>query len=92
MYLRYAARRGWKAELVDISAGNQGGIKDATITFSGDAVYSSMKYESGVHRVQRVPATEAQGRIHTSHHHRRGACPRPKTPTCSSRRPTSRCR
>ena len=66
MYLRYAVRRGWQAELVDSSAGNQGGIKDATITLSGDAVYSSMKWESGVHRVQRVPATEAQGRIHTS--------------------------
>ena len=66
MYLRYAGRRGWKAELVDASVGNQGGIKDATITLSGDAVYSSMKWESGVHRVQRVPATEAQGRIHTS--------------------------
>jgi peptide chain release factor 1 len=66
MYLRYAARKGWKAELLDTSAGNQGGIKDATITLAGDAVYSSLKWESGVHRVQRVPATEAQGRIHTS--------------------------
>src|SRR5690349_9795632 len=66
MYLRYADRKGWKADLVDMSAGNAGGIKDATVTLSGDAVYSSMKYESGVHRVQRVPATEAQGRIHTS--------------------------
>lgn len=66
MYLRYAASRGWKAEIVDFSAGNQGGVKDATISLSGDAVYSTMKYESGVHRVQRVPATEAQGRIHTS--------------------------
>jgi len=66
MYLRYADRKGWKAELVDVSAGNAGGIKDATVTLSGEAVYSSMKYESGVHRVQRVPATEAQGRIHTS--------------------------
>src|SRR5215467_12636940 len=66
MYLRYADRKGWKAELVDMSAGNAGGIKDATVTLSGEAVYSSMKYESGVHRVQRVPATEAQGRIHTS--------------------------
>src|SRR5215468_4988835 len=63
MYLRYADRKGWKAELVDMSAGNAGGIKDATVTLSGEAVYSSMKYESGVHRVQRVPATEAQGRI-----------------------------
>src|SRR5262249_24114558 len=66
MYLRYADRKGWKAELVDMSPGNAGGIKDATVTLSGDAVYSSMKYESGVHRVQRVPATEAQGRMHTS--------------------------
>jgi peptide chain release factor 1 len=66
MYLRYADRKGWKADLVDMSAGNAGGIKDATVTLSGESVYSSMKYESGVHRVQRVPATEAQGRIHTS--------------------------
>jgi peptide chain release factor 1 len=66
MYLRYADRKGWKAEIIDMSAGNAGGIKDATLTLSGDAVYSQMKYESGVHRVQRVPATEAQGRIHTS--------------------------
>ena len=66
MYLRYAQKRGWQADVVDVSQGNQGGIKDATITLSGDAVYSSMKWESGVHRVQRVPATETQGRIHTS--------------------------
>ena len=66
MYLRYADRKGWKSELVDVSTGNAGGIKEATVTLAGDAVYSSMKYESGVHRVQRVPATEAQGRIHTS--------------------------
>jgi peptide chain release factor 1 len=66
VYLRYAERRGWKAEVVDLSAGNVGGIKDVTVNISGDAVYSSLKYESGVHRVQRVPATEAQGRIHTS--------------------------
>jgi peptide chain release factor 1 len=66
MYLRYAEKRGWKSDLVDVSAGNAGGVKDATVMLSGDAVYSTMKYESGVHRVQRVPATEAQGRIHTS--------------------------
>ncbi len=66
MYLRYADKRGWKSDLVDVSAGNAGGVKDATVMLSGDAVYSTMKYESGVHRVQRVPATEAQGRIHTS--------------------------
>ncbi|NBD13195.1 MULTISPECIES: peptide chain release factor 1 [Corallococcus] len=66
MYLRYADRRGWKADIVDMSAGNAGGVKDATVTLSGDAVFSNLKYESGVHRVQRVPATETQGRIHTS--------------------------
>lgn len=66
MYLRYATRRGWQADIVDLSTGNQGGIKDATLTLAGDAVYSSLKWESGVHRVQRVPATETQGRIHTS--------------------------
>lgn len=66
MYLRYADKRGWKSDILDMSAGNAGGVKDATITLSGDAVFSSLKYESGVHRVQRVPATETQGRIHTS--------------------------
>jgi len=66
MYLRYAERHGWKVELADTSQGALGGVKDATVTISGDAVYSWLKYESGVHRVQRVPATEAQGRIHTS--------------------------
>src|SRR5919204_960477 len=66
MYLRHAERRGWKAEVVDSSAGSLGGVKEAVVTISGGAVYSSLKYESGVHRVQRVPATEAQGRIHTS--------------------------
>ena len=66
MYLRYADKKGWKADIVDISHGNQGGITGATVTLSGNAVYSQLKYESGVHRVQRVPATEAQGRIHTS--------------------------
>jgi peptide chain release factor 1 len=66
MYLRYAERRGWRCEVADVSGGALGGVKDATVTISGDAVYSWMKYESGVHRVQRVPATEAQGRIHTS--------------------------
>jgi peptide chain release factor 1 len=66
MYLRYADRRGWKSEIIDMGRGSVGGIKDVTVMLSGEAVYSSMKYESGVHRVQRVPATEAQGRIHTS--------------------------
>ncbi|HYX89925.1 MAG TPA: peptide chain release factor 1 [Myxococcaceae bacterium] len=66
MYLRFADQKGWKAEILDLSAGNQGGVKEASFTLSGEGVYSWMKYESGVHRVQRVPATEAQGRIHTS--------------------------
>jgi peptide chain release factor 1 len=66
LYLRYAERHGWRCEVADSSPGALGGVKDATVTVSGDAVYSSLKYESGVHRVQRVPATEAQGRIHTS--------------------------
>src|SRR6266568_3354596 len=65
-YLRYAERRGWKVELADSSPGSLGGMTDATENIAGDAVYSWLKYESGVHRVQRVPATEAQGRIHTS--------------------------
>jgi peptide chain release factor 1 len=66
MYLRFAERKGWKATLMDSSDNAAGGIKDASVTIEGDGVYSYLKYESGVHRVQRVPATEAQGRIHTS--------------------------
>ena len=66
LYLRYAERKGWKATLMDASDNAAGGIKDASVTIEGDGVYSYLKYESGVHRVQRVPATEAQGRIHTS--------------------------
>ncbi len=66
MYLRYAERRGWKTSLMDSSENAAGGIKDASVTIEGEGVFSFLKYESGVHRVQRVPATEAQGRIHTS--------------------------
>jgi peptide chain release factor 1 len=66
MYLRYAERHRWKAEIADSSPGALGGVKEAVVNISGEAVYSRLKYESGVHRVQRVPATEAQGRIHTS--------------------------
>jgi peptide chain release factor 1 len=65
-YLRYAERRGWKTELLDVSEGGAGGFKEASAEISGDKVYSLLKFESGVHRVQRVPETEAQGRIHTS--------------------------
>jgi peptide chain release factor 1 len=66
MYLRYAEKQGWKTEILNISEGGTGGISEAVISIQGDAVYSKLKYESGVHRVQRVPVTEAQGRIHTS--------------------------
>jgi peptide chain release factor 1 len=66
MYSRYAERQGWKLELMSESYGDAGGIKEIVATISGKRVYSQLKYESGVHRVQRVPATEASGRIHTS--------------------------
>jgi peptide chain release factor 1 len=66
MYLRYAERRGWRVNIMDTSDNAAGGIKDASVTIDNEGVYSFLKYESGVHRVQRVPATEAQGRIHTS--------------------------
>jgi len=66
MYTRYAERRGWTVEMVNLSEGNVGGVKEATFAVRGGAAYGRMRYESGVHRVQRVPATEAQGRIHTS--------------------------
>src|SRR6187399_3716427 len=66
MYTRYAETRGWKIELLSSSEAQAGGIKEAILLVSGNRVFSSLKYEGGVHRVQRVPATEAQGRIHTS--------------------------
>ena len=66
MYERYAALQGWKTELVSASDGEMGGYKEIIATISGRGVFSRLKFESGVHRVQRVPATEAQGRIHTS--------------------------
>jgi peptide chain release factor 1 len=66
MYLRFADEQGWKAETLDISASEAGGYKEIQFKVKGDKVYSVMKFESGVHRVQRVPKTESQGRIHTS--------------------------
>ncbi len=66
MYSRFAEGRGWKIESLDTSPSDVGGFKEVIVKISGDDVYRVMKYESGVHRVQRVPATEAQGRIHTS--------------------------
>lgn len=66
MYLRYSESRKWKTELLDISHGDAGGIKQATARIEGDGVYGELKFESGVHRVQRIPETEAKGRVHTS--------------------------
>ncbi len=66
MYARYAERQGWKMDVFEMSDNGMGGIKDATAVIEGDNVYSKMRFESGVHRVQRVPQTETQGRIHTS--------------------------
>jgi len=66
MYQRYCERMNWKMELIDATEGTSGGYKEIICSVAGDDVYGKMKFESGVHRVQRVPATETQGRIHTS--------------------------
>jgi len=66
MYTRFSERRGWKVEILDLSEGVLGGIKEAVFAARGARAYGTLRYESGVHRVQRVPETEAQGRIHTS--------------------------
>jgi peptide chain release factor 1 len=66
MYTRFAERQGWKLEVMSLSEGTSGGYKEVIALVDGKDVFSKMKFESGVHRVQRVPATEAQGRIHTS--------------------------
>ncbi|MDR5886917.1 MULTISPECIES: peptide chain release factor 1 [Halomonadaceae] len=66
MYSRYAEKRGWRVEVVSASHGEQGGYKEIISRVKGDGVYARLKFESGAHRVQRVPATESQGRIHTS--------------------------
>jgi peptide chain release factor 1 len=66
MYSRYAESQRWRVEVLESSPSSLGGVKDIVAAIQGDKVYSKMKYESGVHRVQRVPATEQQGRIHTS--------------------------
>ena len=66
MYTRYAERQRWRLEVLDASESGIGGLKEATALIEGDKVYSKLKHESGVHRVQRVPQTEASGRIHTS--------------------------
>jgi len=66
MYQRFAEQQGWKVELIDYTEGTAGGYKEIICSISGEDVYGMLKFESGVHRVQRVPATETQGRIHTS--------------------------
>jgi peptide chain release factor 1 len=66
MYTRYAQNQGWKVDVMNTSASDAGGVKEVTFSISGNHVFKKLKYESGTHRVQRVPATEAQGRIHTS--------------------------
>ena len=66
MYTRYCERRGWKTELMDYNDGNTGGYKEIVFSVKGAGVYGVLKYESGVHRVQRVPETEQMGRVHTS--------------------------
>ena len=66
MYIRYCENKKWKLELVSDSPGTMGGYKEVIFEVTGENVYGTLKFESGVHRVQRVPATEAQGRVHTS--------------------------
>ncbi|WP_153555853.1 peptide chain release factor 1 [Roseimaritima sediminicola] len=66
MYRKHAETKGWKTEIMDASASDMGGFKDVTMTIEGEGVYRDLQYESGGHRVQRVPETETQGRIHTS--------------------------
>ena len=66
MYTRYAQLEGWKAELLSLSESDLGGVKEAVLSVEGTGAYAKLKFESGVHRVQRVPATEGSGRIHTS--------------------------
>jgi peptide chain release factor 1 len=66
MYVKYCESKGWKTEVVDMNEGTAGGFKEIIMNVQGDGVYGVLKYESGVHRVQRVPQTETQGRVHTS--------------------------
>lgn len=66
MYMRYCESKGWKTDVIDFTEGTAGGYKEIVIEVSGEEVYGTLKYESGVHRVQRVPDTETQGRVHTS--------------------------
>ena len=66
VYQKFCSTQGWSATVIDSSPGDDGGYKNVVMDIQGDKVYSKMKWEAGVHRVQRVPATESQGRVHTS--------------------------
>jgi peptide chain release factor 1 len=66
VYQKYIRDQGWKSSTLESSSGEDGGYKSVTLQVQGDMVYSKLKWEAGVHRVQRVPATESQGRVHTS--------------------------
>ena len=66
MYSRYCESKGWQVAVTSFNEGTAGGFKEIVFAVTGDNVYGTLKYESGVHRVQRVPATETQGRVHTS--------------------------
>jgi peptide chain release factor 1 len=66
MYLKYCERKGWKTAILSENEGTVGGYKEVQVEVTGDDVYGTLKFESGVHRVQRVPDTEASGRVHTS--------------------------
>lgn len=66
MYMRYIETKGWRVEVLNVTEGTVGGYKDLSLEITGEDVYGTLKYESGVHRVQRVPETESQGRVHTS--------------------------
>ncbi|MCB9225284.1 MAG: peptide chain release factor 1 [Crocinitomicaceae bacterium] len=66
MYIRYFDARGWRTEVMDVTEGTQGGYKEVILKVTGEEVYGTLKFEAGVHRVQRVPETETQGRVHTS--------------------------
>ena len=69
MYLHYAESRRWRTEMISLNENGIGGFKECVFMITGQGAYSRMKYESGVHRVQRVPETESGGRIHTSYDH-----------------------
>lgn len=66
LYMKYCEKKGWKTDIVDMNEGTSGGYKEVVFNVTGNKVYGTLKYESGVHRVQRVPQTETQGRVHTS--------------------------